>query len=161
MTDAQENRNDQSETPTVTRVGDATGEAAINKAADTLQASNLATLLEGIRFPATKDEIRTHFDAKPPLGRLGKHYFLKALEQNLEENVTYSNAYEIELAMGLVSRTADTSANPPYARDKGLNRANNRRLGEMMRTDPYTEHESVGIASSRDVSPNTPKGESV
>ncbi len=161
MIEAQRNDNDQPETPPVARVGDATGEAATNTAKDTDRASMLATLLEGIKFPATKDEIQSHINAKSPSGEIGIHDFLKALEQNLDENALYSNTYEVELAIGLVSRSADTNANSPYARDKALNRANSRRLGERMRADPYTEHESVGVASSRDVSPNTPKGESV
>ena len=59
---------------------------------------------------------------------------------------------------GLVKKA---ESEKPYARDSGLNRANSERVGESERQDPYSSRERISGASSRDVSPNTPKGEDV
>src|SRR5215204_3724263 len=112
----------------VGRVGDVTQERATNEAVNTNEASKIANLLQGLAFPATKEQIKN-----------------------------YISTYEIERALGLiVKRNNDKDMNKdekrrkeatnredkkvevtPYTRDKALNKANKKRFGEKARPDPY------------------------
>jgi hypothetical protein len=83
---------------------------------------------------------------------------LEAIENNLDDGREYGSTYDVEVAAGLVKKT---ESEKPYARDSGLNRANRERVEESERQDPYSSRERITGASSRDVSPNTPKGEDV
>src|SRR5215216_3894971 len=114
------------------RVGDITGEPPTKEAMDRNKASKLANLLEGLEFPATKEEIRNHLNARSPSMANRINDVVEAIENNLD-----------------------------YDRDSGLNRANRERVGESERQDPYISRERITGASSKDVSPNTPKGEDV
>jgi hypothetical protein len=140
------------------RVGDITGEPPTNEAMDRERASKLANLLEGLKFPATKEEIRNHLNTKSPSMGNRINDVLEAIENNLDGSREYVSAYDVEVAAGLVKKTEHEK---PYARDSGLNRANRERVGESERQDPYSGRERILGASSRDVSPNTPKGEDV
>jgi hypothetical protein len=137
------------------RVGDITGEPPTNEARDRNKASRLANLLEGLEFPATKEEIRNHLNARSPSMANRINDVVEAIENNLDEG----SAYDVEVAVGLVKKRAESKR--PYARDSGLNRANRERMGESERQDPYSHRERISGASSKDVSPNTPKGEDV
>jgi len=66
------------------------------------------------------------------------------------------SAYDVELAIGLVEQAG---GGKPYVRDRALNRANRKRIGETNRPDPYSGRENIKPANAREVSPNTPKGE--
>lgn len=44
----------------IERVGDITQEPATNEAVDTNEASKIANLLQGLRFPATKEQIKEY-----------------------------------------------------------------------------------------------------
>lgn len=138
------------------RVGDATGEPATNRAVDRDRASKLANLLEGLEFPATKEEIRAHLNRSSPAMGNRINDALEAVENNLDERRRYKNAYDVEVAAGLVQHAGNEK---PYVRDRALNRANQKRTGEQIRQDPYED--PSGPASARDVSPNTPKGEAL
>lgn len=140
------------------RVGDITGEPPTNEAMDRNKASKLANLLEGLTFPATKEEIRNHLNAKSPSMGNRINDVLEAIENNLDDYREYVSAYDVEVAAGLVKKA---ESQRPYARDSGLNRANRERVSESERQDPYGGRERISGASSRDVSPNTPKGEDV
>jgi hypothetical protein len=140
------------------RVGDITGEPPTNEAMDRERASKLANLLEGLKFPATKEEVRNHLNAKSPSMGNRINDVLEAIENNLDDSREYVSAYDVEVTAGLVKKT---ERKKPYARDSGLNRANRERVGESERQDPYSRRERILGASSRDVSPNTPKGEDV
>jgi hypothetical protein len=138
------------------RVGDVTGEPPTNEAMDRNKASKLANLLEGLEFPATKEEIRNHLNARSPSMGNRINDVVEAIENNLDDGREYGSTYDVEVAAGLVKK-ADSEIS--YARDSGLNRSNRERIGESERQDPYSER--ISDASSRDVSPNTPKGEDV
>jgi hypothetical protein len=137
------------------RVGDITGEPPINKAVDKGKASRLANLLEGLEFPATKEEIMNHINQRPP--DLGNNV-LEAIKNNLVDNTKYGSNYEVEVAADLVERAVTEK---PYVRDRALNRANRKRIGESSRPDPYSGREIIKPANARDVSPNTPPGEDI
>jgi hypothetical protein len=65
----------------------------------------------------------------------------------------------VEVAAGLVKKAESEKS---HARDSELNRANRERVRESERQDPYSSSlERISGASSRDVSPNTPKGEDI
>jgi hypothetical protein len=84
---------------------------------------------------------------------------VEAIENNLDESREYDSVYDVEVASGLVKKRALSER--PYARDRGLNRANRERVEESERQDPYSGQERISGASSQDVSPNTPKGEDI
>ena len=145
------------------RIGDITGEPPTNKALDKDMASKMASLLEGLQFPATKEEIKAHLNMKSPSMGNRINDVLEAVENKLDEERRYDSAYDVEIAAGLVV-VARQGEEEPYVRDRALNRANHERVSESIRPDPYEpgkEHASGGPASARNVSPNTPKGEQV
>jgi hypothetical protein len=120
------------------RVGDITGKPPTNEAMDRNKASKLANLLEGLEFPATKEKIRNHLNARSPSMANRINDVVEAIENNLDEGKEYDSAYDVEVAAGLVKKRAESE-----------------------RQDPYGGRERISSASSRDVSPNTPKGEDV
>jgi hypothetical protein len=138
------------------RMGDITGEPPTNEAIDRNKASKLANLLEGLEFPATKEKIRYHLNARSPSMANRINDVVEAIENNLEEGKEYDSAYDVEVAAGLVKKRERL-----YAIDSELNRANRERVVESERQDPYGSRERISAASSKDVSPNTPKGEDV
>ncbi len=87
---------------TTERVGDISGEAPTNEVTDRDVASKLANLLEGLIFPANKEEIKNHLNRKSPsMGNRINDVF-EAVQNNLEDGISYYSAYEIERATGLV-----------------------------------------------------------
>jgi hypothetical protein len=119
------------------RVGDITGEPPTNEATDRDKASKLANLLEGLKFPATKEEIKNHLNAQSPSMGNRINDVLEAIENNLDDRREYGSAYELEVAADLVKKV------------------------DSERHASYSGRERISGASSRDVSPNTPKGEDV
>ena len=86
------------------RVGDLKGEPPTNEATNRETASKMANLLEGLQFPATKEDIRNHINRKSPsMGNRINDVF-EAVQNNLEDGVSYNNVYDIELAAGLVEK---------------------------------------------------------
>lgn len=141
------------------RVRDITGEPPTNEAVDHDKAAKMANLLEGLEFPATKEKIRNHLNARSPSMGNRINDVVEAIEINLDEDREYASAYDVEVAAGLVVKREESEK--PYARDSGLNRVDSERIGEGERQDPYNNRERISKASSKDVSPNTPKGENV
>jgi hypothetical protein len=141
------------------RAGDVTGELPTNEATDRNVAAKMANLLEGLEFPATKEEIKNYLNKKSPSMGNTINDILEAVENNLDDHARYNNAYDVERAAGLV-RQADNKEKP-YVRDRALNKANAERAGEEIRPNPYAGRETIEPANSKNVSPNTPKGEDV
>ncbi len=141
------------------RVGDITGEPPTNETVDHDKAVKMANLLEGLEFPATKEKIRNHLSARLPSWGNKINAVVEAIENNLDEDREYASAYDVEVAAGLVVKREESEK--PYARDSGLNRGNSERIEESKTQDPYNNRERISSASSKDVSPNTPKGENV
>jgi hypothetical protein len=149
--------------PRTERVGEITSEPPTNKAVDKDKASKMANLLEGLQFPATKEEIKAHLNMKSPSMGNRINDVLEAVENNLDEERRYDSTHDVEIAAGLVV-VARQGEEEPYVRDRALNRANHERVSESIKPDPYEpgkERASGGPASARNVSPNTPKGEQV
>jgi hypothetical protein len=141
------------------RVGDIIGEPPTNEAVYHDKAAKMANLLEGLEFPATKEKIRNHLNAKSPSMGNRINDVVEAIENNLDENREYASAYDVEIAAGLVVKREEGEKS--YAKNSELNRANSKRIAEPERQDRYNNHERISSASSKDVSPNTPKGENV
>ena len=87
----------------VYRKGDVTGESADNVTNDIKKVAKLATLLEGISFPTNKERIKDHLNRLSPSMGNRINDVLEAIQNNLDENVEYNTAYEIEKAAGLVT----------------------------------------------------------
>lgn len=88
----------------VERVGDLTKEPPENETTNNETASKLANLLEGLEFPATKEQIKDHINRKSPsMGNRINDVF-EAVHNNLEDGVPYDSVYEIELAARLVEK---------------------------------------------------------
>jgi hypothetical protein len=144
------------------RVGDITGQPSTNEVTDRNNAAKMANLLEGLQFPSTKQKIMDHLNKKSSDIDNKVSHLLEAIENNLSDGVEYDSAYEVERAIGLVEQSDNSNIkNKPLVRDRALNIANNKRIGEEIRRDPYTGRENIGPANERNVSPNTPKGEDV
>jgi hypothetical protein len=140
----------------VGRVGDITQEPATNEAVNTSEASKIANLLQGLTFPATKEQIKNYIaDGKSiTISSKSAKITSQFIEDNLQDGKKYNSTYEIERALGLVikkdvnkdkkrRRREVTSTKDkkmevtPYTRDKAMNRANKKRFGEKSRSDPY------------------------
>ncbi len=91
---------------TSSRVGDMTGEPPTNKAIDRDKAAKMANLLEGLQFPATKEDIKNHLNRKSPAMGNRINDIFEAVLNNLPDNdkVSYNTVYEVEKAAGLVER---------------------------------------------------------
>ena len=90
---------------TINRVGDVTGEPPTNKAVDRDKAAKMANLLEDLKFPATKEDIKNHLNRKSPAMGNRINDIFEAIWNNLRDDVTYNSAYEVEKAAGLVKKT--------------------------------------------------------
>jgi len=90
------------------RAGDSTGEPPINQATDRDKAAKMANLLEGLQFPATKEDIKNHINRKSPAMGNRINDIFEAIWNNLPDNnnVSYNSAYEVEKAAGLVEKAA-------------------------------------------------------
>jgi hypothetical protein len=139
----------------VGRIGDITQEPATNEAVNTSEASKIANLLQGLTFPATKEQIKNYIaDGKSiTISSKSAKITSQFINDNLQDGKKYNSTYEIERALGLVikkdvnkdkkRRRGVTSIKDkkvevtPYARDKAMNRANKKRFGEKSRPDPY------------------------
>ena len=89
---------------TTERAGDTTGEPPTNEAINRKTASKMANLLEGLQFPATKEDIRNHINRKSPsMGNRINDVF-ESVQNNLEDGVAYESVYAIELAARLVEK---------------------------------------------------------
>src|SRR5690348_18011075 len=86
------------------RAGDAAGEPAVNAATNRDTASKMANLLEGLQFPATKEDIKNHINRKSPTMANRINDVLEAIQNRLEDGVKYDSVYTIELAAGLVQK---------------------------------------------------------
>jgi len=102
------NYTDRSSTGTpIERVGDLTGEPPTNESTNRDIASKMANLLEGLTFPANKEEIKDYLNRKSPTMGNRINDVLEAIQNNLEDGVRYNRVYEIEMASGLVKRKDD------------------------------------------------------
>jgi hypothetical protein len=89
---------------TAERVGDIKGEPPTNKATDRNTASKMANLLEGLEFPATKENIKSHLNKKSPTMGNRINDVFEAVQNNLEDGVKYYSTYDIEVASRLVEK---------------------------------------------------------
>jgi Protein of unknown function (DUF2795) len=86
------------------RVGDLKGEPPINEATNRETASKLANLLEGLQFPAKKEDIINYINRKSAAMGNRINDVIEAVQNNLEGGVSYMSVYEVELAAGLVEK---------------------------------------------------------
>jgi uncharacterized phage infection (PIP) family protein YhgE len=89
---------------TAERVGDIKGEPPTNKATDRNTASKMANLLEGLEFPATKEDIKNHLNKKSPTMGNRINDLFEAVQNNLEDGVKYYSTYDVEVASRLVEK---------------------------------------------------------
>ncbi len=89
---------------TIERVGDITGEPPANYAVNRDIASKLANLLEDLKFPASKEDIKNHLNKKSPAMGNRINDVIEAIQNNLNDNTSYENVYSIELEAGLVEK---------------------------------------------------------
>ena len=90
---------------TISRAGDLTGEPPTNKAVDRDKAAKMANLLEDLKFPATKEDIKNHLNRKSPAMGNRINDIFEAVWNNLRDDMTYASSYEVEKAAGLVEKT--------------------------------------------------------
>lgn len=97
---------DESVINVIDRAGDEiTGELSANQAVDRDKAAKMASLLEDLEFPATKEDIKNHINRKSPaMGNRISDIF-EAVWNNLREDVMYKNVFEVDKAAGLVKES--------------------------------------------------------
>ncbi len=88
----------------INRVEDISGKSPTNEATDRQVASKLDNLLEGLTFPATKEEIKDHVNRKSPTMGNRINDVFEVIQNNLEDGISYNSVYEIEQASGLVKK---------------------------------------------------------
>ena len=88
----------------VHHVGDNSREPAIIEAVDTNEASKIANLLQGLTFPATKEQIKEYIvDSKSiSISVENTRSISQFIENKLVNGKEYNSTYEIEEALGLV-----------------------------------------------------------
>jgi hypothetical protein len=71
---------------------------------DTNEASKIANLLQGLRFPATKEQIKEYIaDGKSiTISDENARYTSQYIEESLQDGKRYNSTYEIEKALGLL-----------------------------------------------------------
>jgi hypothetical protein len=90
-------------TPSPKRVGDIRGEPPTNEAVNTYEASKMARILEGLTFPASKEEIKKHINRRSTSERKEiMKRILQAIQDKLMDKTRYNSTYDIEKAIGLV-----------------------------------------------------------
>jgi hypothetical protein len=95
----------------VERICDITPEPVTNEAVDTNEASKIANLLQGLRFPATKEQIKEYIaDGKSiTISDENARNTSQYIEESLQDGKRYNNTYEIEKALGLVIERNNTN----------------------------------------------------
>lgn len=96
---------DESGIDAMNRAGDITGEPSVNQAVDRDKAAKMANLLEDLKFPATKEDIKNHINRKSPAMGNRINDIFEAVWNNLKEDVAYKNVFEVEKAAGLVKES--------------------------------------------------------
>src|SRR3712207_1018235 len=99
------------------RVGDITGEPPTNEAMDRNKAIKMANLLEGVEFPATKEKIRNHINARSPSMGNRINDVVEAIENNLEDGKEYDSAYNVEVAAGLFTKKKEREKTEAYNKE--------------------------------------------
>jgi hypothetical protein len=89
---------------TYLRQGDKTNTPSDNEATDREIVSKMANLLEGLQFPATKEEIKDHLNKKSPAMGNRINDVLESIQNNLTRESKYNDVYDIALATGLVKK---------------------------------------------------------
>lgn len=84
------------------RVGNITGEPPTSEATDRDKAAKMANLLEGLTFPATKEDIKNHINRKSPAMGNRINDVFEAVWNQLRDDTKFNNVYEVERAAGLV-----------------------------------------------------------
>jgi hypothetical protein len=87
-------------------VGEVTQEPGTNKAIDRNEASKIANLLEGLRFPATKEQIKKYIEGGKSITISAENArdTSQSIEDNLKAGKKYNSTYEIEKALSLVAK---------------------------------------------------------
>ena len=95
----------------VERICDITPEPVTNEAVDTNEASKIANLLQGLRFPATKEQIKEYIaDGKSiTISDENARNTSQYIEESLQDGKRYNSTYEIEKALGLVIERNNTN----------------------------------------------------
>jgi hypothetical protein len=88
----------------VQHVGDITNGPATNEAVDADEASKIASLLQGITFPATKEQIKEYIADSKSISASSENVrnMLQIIENNLPGEREYNTVYEIEKSLGIV-----------------------------------------------------------
>jgi hypothetical protein len=89
---------------TIGRAGDVTGEPPTNKAIDRDKAAKMANLLEDLKFPATKEDIKNHLNRKSPAMGNRINDIFEVVWNNLRDDTVYNSSYDVEKAVGLVEK---------------------------------------------------------
>ncbi len=87
----------------------------------------MVNLLEGLEFPVTKEKIMIHLNARWSGNDNRINDLVKAIENSLDNNREFHSAYDVEVAVGLVTKRDESERS--RAKGDAPNRANPERGG--------------------------------
>lgn len=93
----------------IDRAGEITREPSDNEAIDRGKAAKMANLLEGLEFPATKEDIKNHINRKSPAMGNRINDIFEVVLNNLSDGARFESVYEVEKAAGLIRETKGTT----------------------------------------------------
>jgi hypothetical protein len=90
----------------VKRVGEITGQPPSKEVIDIAEASKIASVLQGLTFPATKEEIKKYIVSGKAvtISYENARNISKAIEDKLQDGIKYNSIYDVEKALGLVEQ---------------------------------------------------------
>ncbi|HEX7032350.1 MAG TPA: hypothetical protein VF172_05065 [Nitrososphaera sp.] len=91
------------------RAGEIAEKPPDNEAIDRDKAAKMANLLEGLEFPATKEDIKNHINRKSPAMGNRINDIFEVVWNNLRDDARFESVYEVEKAAGLVRETEGTT----------------------------------------------------
>jgi hypothetical protein len=147
----------------VERVGDITDTLHSNITADRDKAIKMTRILEGLEYPATKQQIQDHLNRKSAAMGNRINDILEAIRNNLDDYIKYNSAFDIEQAAHLViNSVSHGEGKKPFIRDEvDYDSLKYNRMAEKKRHSQFSGTENIWPANERNVSPNTPLGEEI
>ena len=96
--------NNTGENSKYSRVGEETNTPAINEATDISIVAKMANLLEGLQFPATKEDVKDYLNTQSPAMGNRINDVIEKVQNNLEDGTQYQDVYDVARATGLVKK---------------------------------------------------------
>ena len=104
--DVNNSKESNADNTSVERVDEITGQLLSKEVIDITEASKIASVLQGLTFPATKEEIKKYIVSGKAvtISYENARNISKAIENKLQDGIKYNSTYDVEKALGLVEQ---------------------------------------------------------